>query len=82
VARPLEEEHDHDDFDSFVVPLPEIADPAALAARVTAVADTHDVFRDRQANRWHSSDQHFNVNWHADMRILRGWTPAKNCELF
>ena len=26
-----EEEHDHDDFDSFVVALPEIADPAALA---------------------------------------------------
>jgi cobalamin biosynthesis protein CobW len=40
-----EEEHDHDDFDSFVVALPEIANPAALAARVTAVADTHDVFR-------------------------------------
>ena len=40
-----EEEHDHDDFDSFVVALPEIADPAALAARVAAVADTHDVFR-------------------------------------
>src|SRR5712692_3858013 len=40
-----EQEHDHDDFDSFVVPLPEIADPAALAARVAAVADSHDVFR-------------------------------------
>jgi cobalamin biosynthesis protein CobW len=40
-----EEEHDHDDFDSFVVPLPEITDPAALAARVATVADTHDVFR-------------------------------------
>jgi cobalamin biosynthesis protein CobW len=40
-----EEEHDHDDFDSFVVPLPEITDPAALAARVAAVADTHEVFR-------------------------------------
>jgi cobalamin biosynthesis protein CobW len=40
-----EEEHDHDDFDSFVVPLPEIADPAALAARVAAIADAHDVFR-------------------------------------
>src|SRR5205814_2742441 len=40
-----EAEHDHDDFDSFVVALPEIADPVALAARVTAVADTHDVFR-------------------------------------
>jgi cobalamin biosynthesis protein CobW len=38
-------EHDHDDFDSFVVPLPEIADPAALAERVAAVADVHKVFR-------------------------------------
>jgi cobalamin biosynthesis protein CobW len=40
-----EAEHDHDDFDSFVVSLPEIADPAALAARVAAIADAHDVFR-------------------------------------
>src|SRR5580692_11285392 len=37
--------HDHDDFDSFVVPLPEIAEPAAFAARVAALADLHDVFR-------------------------------------
>jgi cobalamin biosynthesis protein CobW len=37
--------HDHDDFDSFVVPLPEIAEPAALAARVATLADRHDVFR-------------------------------------
>jgi cobalamin biosynthesis protein CobW len=40
-----EEDHEHDDFDSFVVSVPEIADPAALAARVAAVADTHDVLR-------------------------------------
>src|ERR1700726_3747772 len=40
-----EAEHDHDDFDSFVVPLHEIADPAALAKRVAVVADTHNVFR-------------------------------------
>lgn len=40
-----EAEHDHDDFDSFVVPIPEIADPNVLAARVAAVADVHDVFR-------------------------------------
>jgi len=40
-----EAEHDHDDFDSFVVPLPEIADPAALAARVTALAEKFDVLR-------------------------------------
>jgi cobalamin biosynthesis protein CobW len=38
-------DHDHDDFDSFVVQLPEIADPAALAERVAAVADAHNVFR-------------------------------------
>ena len=40
-----EEEHDHDDFDSFVVPLGEIADPSALAARVTALAEKFDVLR-------------------------------------
>jgi cobalamin biosynthesis protein CobW len=40
-----EEEHDHDDFDSCVVPLPEIADPAMLAKRVAALADISGVFR-------------------------------------
>jgi cobalamin biosynthesis protein CobW len=40
-----EAEHDHDDFDSFVVPLPEVADPATLAKRLAALADSHNVFR-------------------------------------
>jgi cobalamin biosynthesis protein CobW len=40
-----ESEHDHDDFTSLVVPLPEIADPAALAERVAGLAGTHDVLR-------------------------------------
>jgi cobalamin biosynthesis protein CobW len=40
-----EAEHDHDEFDSFVVPLPEIADPAALAARVAATAAAEGVLR-------------------------------------
>jgi cobalamin biosynthesis protein CobW len=40
-----EPEHDHDDFDTFVVPLGEIADPAALAARVGALAENFDVLR-------------------------------------
>jgi cobalamin biosynthesis protein CobW len=40
-----EEAHDHDDFDSFVVPLPEIADPVALAARVGALPEQFDVLR-------------------------------------
>src|SRR5580704_846006 len=41
----LEPEHDHDDFDSFVVTLPEIADPNALAARVAAIAEAASVLR-------------------------------------
>jgi cobalamin biosynthesis protein CobW len=40
-----EPEHDHDDFDSFVVPLAEIAEPSALAARVAALAENFDVLR-------------------------------------
>jgi cobalamin biosynthesis protein CobW len=40
-----EPDHDHDDFDSFVVPLPEVADPAVLAKRVAGLADVHNVFR-------------------------------------
>jgi cobalamin biosynthesis protein CobW len=40
-----EADHDHDDFDSFVVPLGEIADPAALLSRVAALAEDFDVLR-------------------------------------
>jgi cobalamin biosynthesis protein CobW len=40
-----EEEHDHDDFDSFVVPLGEVTDPVALAARVAGLAENFDVLR-------------------------------------
>src|SRR6202045_3318697 len=40
-----EPEHDHDDFDSFVVALPEITDPAALVRRISSAAETHDVLR-------------------------------------
>jgi cobalamin biosynthesis protein CobW len=40
-----EEAHDHDDFDSLVVPLPEIADPLALTARVGALPVQFDVLR-------------------------------------
>ena len=40
-----EAEHDHDDFDSFVVTLGEIADPAALVSRVARLAENFDVLR-------------------------------------
>ncbi len=38
-------EHDHDDFDSFVVELPAVAAPEALAERVRAAAEAADVLR-------------------------------------
>jgi cobalamin biosynthesis protein CobW len=40
-----EAEHDHDDFDSFVVPLNEVADASALAARISSLAERFDVLR-------------------------------------
>lgn len=40
-----EEDHDHDDFESVVVAIPEIADPADLAQRVASVAEAPDVLR-------------------------------------
>ena len=40
-----ETEHDHDDFESFVLPLPEISDPASLAARIAAAATQASVLR-------------------------------------
>jgi cobalamin biosynthesis protein CobW len=38
-------EHDHDDFESFVVKLAEIADPASIAKRIAELAEAHNVLR-------------------------------------
>jgi len=38
-------DHDHDDFDSFVVDLPAVADAEALAARISATAEAQNVLR-------------------------------------
>lgn len=38
-------EHDHDEFDSFVVTRPEIADPKAFAEQVAEVIRAHDILR-------------------------------------
>ena len=40
-----EPEHDHDDFESFVVSLPELGDPAAIVARIARLAESHNVLR-------------------------------------
>lgn len=39
------DDHDHDDFDTIVVDLPEQTDPEALAAKVEALARTHQILR-------------------------------------
>ena len=38
-------DHDHDDFDSFVVDIGEVQDPAALAARISVLAERENVLR-------------------------------------
>ncbi|MCW6510649.1 cobalamin biosynthesis protein CobW [Lichenifustis flavocetrariae] len=48
-ARPshhdMEEGHDHDDFDSFVLDVPALDDPAKFVERLKQVAEEHDVLR-------------------------------------
>lgn len=48
-ARPShhdhEGEHDHDDFESFIVELAETAEPEAVVARLRAAAEAHDILR-------------------------------------
>ncbi|RJE85879.1 cobalamin biosynthesis protein CobW [Paracoccus onubensis] len=39
------EDHDHDDFDTIVVDLPEQSDPEALAARIEALANARNILR-------------------------------------
>jgi cobalamin biosynthesis protein CobW len=48
-ARPshhdAEGEHDHDDFDTFVVTIPAVGDPGALIGRLVAATRAHDILR-------------------------------------
>jgi cobalamin biosynthesis protein CobW len=48
-ARPShhdnEAEHDHDDFDTFIVDIPQLDDPEALLGRIRHAADAHDILR-------------------------------------
>ncbi len=40
-----DDEHDHDDFESFTVSMNGVADPAFLEARIIAAAKAHDILR-------------------------------------
>jgi cobalamin biosynthesis protein CobW len=48
-ARPshhdAEGEHDHDDFETFIIDIPQLTSPEALAKRLADVAQVHDVLR-------------------------------------
>ena len=39
------DDHEHDDFDSVVIDIPEVADPADLAARIASLADRRNILR-------------------------------------
>ena len=41
----LEGEHDHDDFDTFVIDLPAVASPQALVDRIAKATGAHDILR-------------------------------------
>jgi cobalamin biosynthesis protein CobW len=41
----MEEDHDHEDFESFVIDIGSVAEPAALVARLASIAQEHDVLR-------------------------------------
>jgi cobalamin biosynthesis protein CobW len=41
----LEGEHDHEDFDTFIVELPVFQSPQHLVDRLVKVAETHDILR-------------------------------------
>jgi cobalamin biosynthesis protein CobW len=44
-AHDAQPDHDHDDFESFVVPLQTLSDTGSVAPRIAAVAVAHDVLR-------------------------------------
>jgi len=39
------DDHEHDDFESFLVKIPEITDPEAFALRLKSVVEAHDILR-------------------------------------
>lgn len=76
-------DHDHDDFDSFVLPLPEVSDPEALAKRVVAAAETTGALRIKGFAAVKGKPMRLllqavgpRVNYHYD----RAWAPSETRE--
>lgn len=81
-ARPShhdnEAEHDHDDFETFIVDVPEVASPADIASRAKAVANAHDVLRVKGYAAIGGKPMRLllqGVGERVDTRYERAWTP-------
>ena len=74
-----EEDHDHDEFESLVVSLPEIADPSRLAERIREAAEAHDVLRVKGFVRVTGKDMRLvihGVGPRVDYYYDRPWKPS------
>jgi cobalamin biosynthesis protein CobW len=76
-------DHNHDDFDSFVLPLPEVADPETLAKRVIVAAETTGALRVKGFAAVQGKPMRLllqgvgpRVNYHYD----RAWAPSEKRE--
>ncbi len=83
-ARPShhdnEPEHDHDDFETFIVEVPELSSPDDLASRAKAIADDHDVLRVKGFAAIDGKPMRLllqGVGARIDARYERAWRPGE-----
>jgi len=83
-ARPShhdnEPEHDHDDFETFIVEVPELSSPNDLASRAKAIADDHDVLRVKGFAAIDGKPMRLllqGVGARIDARYERAWRPGE-----
>jgi cobalamin biosynthesis protein CobW len=84
-ARPShhdnEAEHDHDDFETFIVEVPEISSPADLASRAKIIANEHDVLRVKGFAAIDGKPMRLllqGVGERVDTRYERAWRPDES----
>jgi cobalamin biosynthesis protein CobW len=83
-ARPShhdnEEGHDHDDFETFIVDVPELSSPADLVARAKSIASQHDVLRVKGFAAVDGKPMRLllqGVGQRVDSRYERAWTSGE-----
>jgi cobalamin biosynthesis protein CobW len=84
-ARPShhdnEAEHDHDDFETFIVEVPEVSSPADLASRAKTIANAHDVLRIKGYAAINGKPMRLllqGVGERVDTRYERAWQPDES----